>query len=191
MAGATTAIATAATVEEAVVPTGEAVVATTVVVAEAEVVEAVAVAAIRTMVAEAAAGEAARVMTIGVEATWEVAVVAGDLVVEVTTKNSTLPTSATILEAGEAIVVAMIAGLTWTSVPPLLETTEMTEAIEAIEVIEAIEAVVVIVGVAEASAIVVDVEAATATRRCTASRLAAHHSSRNHAEKETPSMLAI
>ena len=163
-------------------------VAPTVVVAAAAmtVVVAVAVAAVEvvvaimipTVVVAAVVALVDKATTAGVETTWVVEV--GDLAaVAAATRSSTPLTSGTSHVAVEASVEAMEAKTqAWSQVPPPSTTTEATTA-------------AVTVAVVVASVIAVDAEAATAIRRCTASRLeVAANSSRSHAEMATPSTLA-
>ena len=157
--------------EEATVVVAAALVIVEAVVAVEVVVEAAAATTTTaTVVVAEAAGEAARAAMDGVAVIWEVVV--GDLEAE-TTRSSSQQTSAMhLVVAEEATVEATIAATpAWRLALPLSITTEVVVAEEAIAVI----------AVAEADSVtVVDGAAATAIRRCTASRLeAANRSSKS------------
>ena len=172
VAGATKETATVVAME-AVEATVEAVAALAIVVAVAAVeavVEAAGAIMTTTIVVVAeAAGEAKATMD-GVAVIWEV--VAGDLEAE-TTRSSSQQTSAMHLAVAAVATVEATIAVTqaWRSALPLSITTEVVVVEEAIAVAE--------VDLVTA----VDGEAATATRRCTVSRLAAeaNRSSKSHA----------
>ena len=171
-AGATKETATVVAMEEAVEATVVVAAALAIVVAVAAV-EAVVEAAVATttttiVVVAEAAGEAKATMD-GVAVIWEV--VAGDLEAE-TIRSSSQQTSAMhlVVDAVATVEATIAATQAWRSALPLSITTEVV-------VEEAI-------AVAEVDLVTaVDGEAATATRRCTVSRLAAeaNRSSKSHA----------
>ena len=179
-AGATKETATVVAMEEAVEATvvvAAAALAIVVAVAavEAVVEAAVAITTTTIVVAAEAAGEAKATMD-GVAVIWEV--VAGDLEVE-TTRSSSQQTSAMhlVVDAVATVEATIAATQAWRSALPLSITTEVVVVEEAIAVIAEI-------AVAEVDLVTaVDGEAATATRRCTVSRLAAeaNRSSKSHA----------
>ena len=181
-AGATKETATVVAMEEAVE-------ATVVVVAAAALAIVVAVAAVEAVVEAAvattmttivvvvaeAAGEAKAAMD-GVAVIWEV--VAGDLEAE-TTRSSSQQTSAMhhVVDAVATVEATIAATQAWRSALPLSTTTEVV-------VVEEVIAVIAVIAAAEVDLVTaVDGEAATATRRCTVSRLAAeaNRSSKSHA----------
>ena len=142
---------------------------------EAVVEAAVAITTTTIVVAAEAAGEAKATMD-GVAVIWEV--VAGDLEAE-TTRSSSQQTSAMhlVVDAVATVEATIAATQAWRSALPLSITTEVVVVEEAIAVIAEI-------AVAEVDLVTaVDGEAATATRRCTVSRLAAeaNRSSKSHA----------
>ena len=171
-AGATKETATVVAMEEAVEATVVVAAALAIVVAvaavEAVVEAAVAITTTTIVVAAEAAGEAKATMD-GVAVIWEV--VAGDLEAE-TTRSSSQQTSAMhlVVDAVATVEATIAATQAWRSALPLSITTEVVveEAIAVVEV-DLVTAV--------------DGEAATATRRCTVSRLAAeaNRSSKSHA----------
>ena len=180
-AGATKETATVVAMEEAVEATvvvaAAAALAIVVAVAavEAVVEAAVAITTTTIVVAAEAAGEAKATMD-GVAVIWEV--VAGDLEAE-TTRSSSQQTSAMhlVVDAVATVEATIAATQAWRSALPLSITTEVVVVEEAIAVIAEI-------AVAEVDLVTaVDGEAATATRRCTVSRLAAeaNRSSKSHA----------
>lgn len=139
---------------------------------EAVVEAAVAITTTTIVVAAEAAGEAKATMD-GVAVIWEV--VAGDLEAE-TTRSSSQQTSAMhlVVDAVATVEATIAATQAWRSALPLSITTEVVVVEEAIAVIAVAEVDLVTA---------VDGEAATATRRCTVSRLAAeaNRSSKSHA----------
>lgn len=142
---------------------------------EAVVEAAVAITTTTIVVAAEAAGEAKATMD-GVAVIWEV--VAGDLEAE-TTRSSSQQTSAMhlVVDAVATVEATIAATQAWRSALPLSITTEVVVVEEAI-------AVIAVIAVAEVDLVTaVDGEAATATRRCTVSRLAAeaNRSSKSHA----------
>ena len=156
--------------EEATVVVAAALVIVEAVVAVEVVVEAAAATTTTaTVVVAEAAGEAARAAMDGVAVIWEVVV--GDLEAE-TTRSSSQQTSAMhLVVAEEATVEATIAATpAWRLALPLSITTEVVA-----------EEAIAVIAVAEADSVtVVDGAAATAIRRCTASRLeAANRSSKS------------
>ena len=175
-AGATKETATVVAMEEAVEATVVVAAALAIVVAvaavEAVVEAAVAITTTTIVVAAEAAGEAKATMD-GVAVIWEV--VAGDLEAE-TTRSSSQQTSAMhlVVDAVATVEATIAATQAWRSALPLSITTEVVVVEEAIAVIAVAEVDLVTA---------VDGEAATATRRCTVSRLAAeaNRSSKSHA----------
>ena len=172
VAGATKETATVVAME-AVEATVEAVAALAIVVAVAAVeavVEAAVATTTTTIVVAEAAGED-KATTVGVAVIWEV--VAGDLEAE-TTRSSSQQTSAMHLAVAAVATVEATIAVTqaWRSALPLSITTEVVAA----------EEVTAVIAVAEVDLVTaVGVEAATAIRRCTVSRLVeANRSSKNH-----------